>query len=440
MSRSFWWTPLSCLLFAGPGLAAQHTLQAGFEQKIDYTDNVDLVQDNPTAAEEYSFTPSLELDSQGERWKSSIGLQTPFRRYSESRLDSDDQSFTAEGERSLLRGSIGFDAEVLRASTHAVDLDEVGLEGAARDAQRRVRDALSTHWTRKIGERNELTVGTQGQKVVYAPLAEKNFNDYVYYGLQVDWTHALNARTSTQLSAFGNRFQSEQEANFVCGDQGVLEARALGDRRSDSVGLQGGLTRVYSEHLRAQFQIGARNVDTSAPIWSNVYLPLVSPPFVGDPCISLTMPSLGETGDTQTGSLASAGITYSGERLDLSVTVSRALNPSGIGLLQLTGLTLEMSYDWRAHVQFVLHTAGYDNQSARSGGATDQNTFYSRKYYSIRPHVRWRFGRNWWLDSGVDVHNQDLVTMAGQPEPRTADRYHVFMNVEYRSQPISVFR
>ena len=440
--------------------AGSYTVDFGFEQYVEHDDNVNFTVDNETDATGFILTPHVGLKGQTPRWTFGANLDTPFERYSESLLDSDNQDLSLTAERTLERGSVGFDGLVRRDSTHSID--EAGT--VERIADRRVLDSLSAHWVRKVGQRHEIRLTGTGQKALYdsSLRCEDDFecrgtsrlNDYEYTAIQVDWTRLMSERLSTQVGVYGTRYEAEQAPELKFQFQGLAPPfdvpLDVPDVKTDTVALQGGLIRVFNEQLRGTFLVGVRRVETTRAFWNQDCV------YLGTFCfIPLTNPFLSEAQNDSSGSVAIAGIDYTGERLEVSAALTRRLEPSGLALLLETNeLAIDLSYQLRERLFLRLRAQGRDSEGEETTLYTDattpplfQITKFDRQFYSLRPHVRWEFRHRWWLDAGVEMRNQERLIFNGIValpvtfvDPGQATSNIVFVSVGYRTDPIPVFR
>jgi hypothetical protein len=439
---------LLAIFAARPAFGGTYTVELGFEQDIEHDDNIDFSPTTETGANGYILTPHVGLNGRTERWVLGANLDTPFERYSESRLDSDNQDLDVRAERTLERGSLGIDASVLRDSTHS--LDESGI--VERIANRRIRDTLSAHWTRKIGQRHEITLTGTGQKAMYDSSltcnddfechGTRNLNDYTYSSVQFDWSRLMSERTSTQLSVFATRFEAEQPPDTALEFQNLPPPfdvpLDVPNRNSDTVAIQGGLIHAFSEKMHGSFLVGVRRVESKTPFWGqDCLVPVTDSEGNFIFCLVFDTPALVEPNkSTSSGGLGSVGLDYAGERLELGASLTRKLTPSGVGfLLDTNEALIDLSYRLRQRLQLRLHARALDS---------DGDGFpYQRKHYEIRPHARWQFRQNWWLDGGVEVRSQDLSVFSeidGQADSRRATSHVVFVSIGYRTDPIPVFR
>jgi hypothetical protein len=398
---------LAGLVFlAGAAGAAEHTVELGVRSDAEYTDNVDFQTRDETDASSYVLTPELGYTAAGERSNLEIDLALPFRRFSEGRLDSDDQSLSASGSRTLERGSLNFSAGTRRDSTRA-DLDATGI--LPRIAERRVTNDLGVSWARMLGERNQISVGVSGTDARYNTESEAQFDDFENRAAQIGWTRVLNEKTSVLVTLGGSRFESERI--------GCLDGRIVSNE-SDTLSLQAGVTRAITDRLHAEVTAGVREVDSA----------LLGPFFVnfGDgTCFDLS----GSRAFDDTGQLYNVNLAYTGERLEWNASVGRTLNPTGIGLLELDEITGDVSYRLNQYLDLRFLARYYDNQS------TEPGSDYSREFYRVTPHVRWRFARSWWLDGGVEFRSQEFATSVDR-----ADATIVYLSLVYRTAPLPVFR
>src|SRR5262245_11376589 len=164
--------------------AGDYQLVLGVDQISEYDDNVDFTRTNEIDATSYVLTPQLKLDGKSERWQLGVDFELPFERYTEDRLNSDNQELQIRSKRSLEHGEIALDGGVLRDSTHSSEENASGV--VSRVAERRVLDTFSGGWTRNLGERDQLSFGGSVQSADYA--IGSGFHDYDYNGVQTGWT------------------------------------------------------------------------------------------------------------------------------------------------------------------------------------------------------------------------------------------------------------
>jgi hypothetical protein len=454
--RSFWASLPFLLTPATPASAGEYRLRLGVDQYFEYTDNVDFTAQDETEATSYTLTPAVGLDGRGERWEFGLDLRTPFERFSESRLNSDNQDFQAEGTRTLERGLLGFDARILRNSTHTID--EAGL--VERVANRRVMESLSANWTRRVGDRHEIKLTGSGLQVEYDSSLEctpqnvcsgtAQLNDYRYGAIQTDWTRLMTERTSTVLTLSWSRFRADLPPDRQFVGQG-LPPLDLPERTSETIALQGGLTRIFSEKLSGHFIFGARYAENELPLWQQECF------YVGTLClIPIGPPFLTEQNTDDTSGQALTGIAYRGDRLELDVSLSQTLIPSGRGgLMDSKELTTELSYQLRERLILRVSAGALRNESGDSllvVPETEPDLFLvselDRKYYYLRPRVNWRFAEHWSLDAGIDWRSNDVLNYFNPatplpvtfPDSNEAKAQSVFLNLSYNAEPIAVFR
>jgi len=402
-------------LCSGRAVAGEYQLILGVDQLADYDDNVDFTRDNETAATSYTLTPLLKLDGQSERWDLGVDLATPFERYTEDRLDSDNQQLDVQSQRRLERGDLIFTGGLLRDSTHRAEEESSGL--VAQNAQRYVRETFGGSWNRRVGELNQISVGGNAQSANYA--SGTQLHDYDYGSLQLGWSHVINPRVTAQVNVFDSHLSSEVDSEeffvFTPGGSVELVEVAFPDSETDTVGVQGGLTRVFNERLRGSFLLGWRNLDTT----NHAFLGFNS---------DGTAEFLDVTA-SDNGGLSSANITYVGKRFELTTELSRDLTPSGVGVLfERDELSIDFEYQVRERLWLRVHALAYDNDS------TDETQPFSRQFYFVRPQVRWRVLEHWTLTGGFDVRNQDLE------DTGRATSHSVFLALNYETAPIPVFR
>ena len=410
---------LASCLCSGTTTAGEYELRLGVDQQAGYDDNIDFTRVNEIDATSYVLTPNAKLDGKTERWEFGVDLELPFERYSEDRLNSDNQDLQIVSKRQLERGEIDLAGGVLRDSTHRAEEDASGIQ--TRNAERRVLNTFSGSWVRNLGERDRLSVGGSRQSADYAEVS--GLHDYSYGSVLGGWTHIITERMSTQLTVFDSHLESEVFPEVVCvfpispcPEGLVLGVFPLPDAQTDTAGIQGGFTRIFNERLRADVMLGWRHLKTTNH-------------GVADLNPDLT-PVIGTVTDSSNGGLGSLGVTYTGQRFEVAGRLSRDLTPSGIGVLfERDELLVDLAYHLQENLYLRLHAIAYDNQSL------DQSVPFERRYYGVMPHVDWRFRRNWKLLGGVEIRSQELVTNSNPAKSNA-----VFLGLTYASEPLPVFR
>jgi hypothetical protein len=431
-------------MLAGPAGAAEWLGEAGVDQLIEYTDNVDF---SPSVEQEstiYTLSPTFRLDGRSERAQIAFDLALPFERYSESRLNSDNQELTVAGQRTLEKGTAGFTAGLLRNSSHTID--EAGT--VTRFSERRVAEDFNGYWLRKIGERHEVTLRGGARKVDndgdldcsadFVCRGAPRLNNYNHYLAQVDWTRAFSERMVTVVTVFATRFEGAQPPTLLPGrtfENGEpVPPLETPDSRSDTLALQAGIKRAFNERLRGELMLGVREVDTKTPFWDPNCIIVFGGCFIplGDPFVTAVE-------STDQGQIGSAGITYTGERIEFSALARSTISPSSRSFqLESEEVNVDFTYKLRERLQLRL--------TAEAVNAQNDDQQFDREYFRIRPHARWRFLRAWVLDAGVEFRTQDLQDTRIDPFSNVvlvtseADATTAFVNIGYRTEQFSVFR
>jgi hypothetical protein len=401
-------------------MAGEYDLTLGVDQRADYDDNIDFTRENEIDATSYILTPNGKLNGKTERWDFSVDLELPFERYSEDRLNSDNQNLQIVSKRRLERGEIDLAGGVLRDSTYRSEEDASGLQ--ARNAERRVLNTFSGSWMRRVGDRDQLFVGGSRQSSDYA--AVSGLHDYSYGSAQGGWTHIITERMSTQVTVFDSHLENEVNSEVVCAipffnpcpEELIVGIFSLPDAQTDTAGIQAGFTRVFSERLRTDVMLGWRHLKTT-----NHDVVDLNPDGTA---------VIGSFTDSSDGGLGRVGVTYTVPRFEVTGSLSRDLTPSGIGVLfERDELLVDLAYHVQEHLFLRLQAVAYDNKSL------DPSVSFQRRYYRVTPHVDWRFRHNWKLLGGVEIRSQELV-IDSDPAKSNA----VFLGLTYASEALPVFR
>src|SRR5262249_10218176 len=157
------------------------------------------------------------------------------------------------------------------------------------------------------------------------------------------------------------------------------------DAETNTAGIQAGFTRVFNEHLNGIFLLGGRHLKTiNHQLDANL--------------------ALQEVTDSNNGGLATIGVTYTGERFEASATPSQDLTPSGLGVLfDRQKLIGDLAYRLRENLHVHLGVEAYNNDLTnkdaleRQAITTGQRVLLNRKFYALRPSLKWTFRERWSL-------------------------------------------
>ncbi len=402
-------------VFAPMLTGAETTIRLGLDQSLSFNDNYRLQPDGEEISG-YVLTPKAEFKIEQERLRFEADLEADFGRFSDQPLDSDDQQVDLlaafKSERSELQFTAGMERDSTRTS-EAFSTDIVDVF-----ATRRVVGSAGASWSRSINPRNRLNVGAGYRNVHYDNLG---FSDYDYSSAYVGWTWVVSQTSSLQATLSASRFESTTPAFF----NNAFEP-SLTD--SDTVDLNLAYSRALTERWTSSVSLGARQTDTETSAFGCIFQ-------FGNICLAFDR--VEQMADSS-GFIGSLEFGYRGEQFNAKFGGTRSVTPSGISLL-LEQTQYFWNFDWRLAERLTLILQG-----RYSDGEDVDGQVFDRQVLRAGPRVRWRFARNWTLESGYQYANRESFRLIGvlpdgSPDANFLDEdsNEIFMNLRYWRDPMA---
>ena len=199
--------------------------------------------------------------------------------------------------------------------------------------------------------------------------------------------------------------------------------------KSNTLGVQVGMTHSFSETMNGAVSLGRRNTITSTKHTCNGVLGSIWP-YTGTFCTGFNGdPMITYTDETRSNSYSlNANLDKQFDSGKVSGLISRDVNPSGSGLVQTTQYGLSMSKSLTEKLTASLDTSVYHTTyiSVTAPGS---------RYYTFEPRLSWHFSEAWMLDSGYRFAR---VQYDNGSSPITANA--VYLNLTYSWPKIAVSR
>lgn len=348
-------------------------------------------------------------------------------------LDRDDlfldAGFTHTGERTLLdveaaieyRGSITND--LLTTVRTDVNVD-------ARDR------SLSATWSYAFDARNTLQLAGSYSDLDYERTRDTGLSNFRFSTVSVAGIHRLTARDQVSLTVFNSRFVQPRTTTVINGISTTSESE------TDTLGLQLGYTRNFTETLVGSLSAGARRSDSESEVVQSFTVlgppQLVPPPpppgavvignIGGFPLVQIPqqVTNRQETDDTSTGLAINASIEQQLETMDWELTYSRSLTPQGDGdLTERDQITLSLDRRFSERLRGNLD-ARYFQDSGLDGGGRDE-----REFLRVAAGVRWRLSRFWSVSSRYQYRRNERDTIG------TAESNGLFVSLDYNGDKMA---
>lgn len=386
-----------CVMVTVPALAVEYTATASVDQRVLYDSNIMLFPDSAEMdardlqdryASAYDLTPGLLLGARGPRWEGSLNTRLRFTRLSNGDLDSDDQFLDLNWERAGERMRWSFAGSLDRRSTRSLvaDLDDDFILNASRIESR----ALSPGWSLTLTEKDLLQVGVNWLDTEYAA---PRFADYENYGVDVGWRHQFDQQNDLTVTVYRSEFDSSRSP--------TTDVPFEISTKSETLGLQLGLSRRFNEAFSGSLTIGVRQVDSTSGRVECVEFFL----------FFCTRQDVVAVKNDSTGFTAQSGFNYAGELWSLNASLGRSLVPNGSigGLLETDTVNVRFQRQLAPQLSFEL------SANASQAETLNSTTFYQRDQMTIVPLVRWQFSKRWSLSGSLRYRVRDVERDAVDP-------------------------
>ncbi|WP_296591044.1 hypothetical protein [Methylophaga sp.] len=348
----------SLILLSNSVIAAEYLVDADLSPTLRYDDNVELREDKEGSFST-EITPTLFLSRATE--DSFLGLDAGYRIEkftSLEELDRQDPFLLFSSSATHERSEFGLDAEYSQRAQRTIAAEDTG--DFASDATVTTR-SIAPRYQYQLSARDFLYTNLSYQDRSYD---DNEFLDNETYVITGGWRRNFTERLTGGLAL-----------TYI-----DYEAEAI-DRTSeyDSYNLNVTSTYRLSELWSFAGQVGYRTLDSEN---SNINGFTVK--------------------DTSSGSLFSLSAIYEGYLNNISIEISKALNPSGEGVVNEQE---SISVDWQRQIASRLDF-GFNASFQKTTSASDfDNT--DRDYMTFSPSLRWRVEENITLNLGYQFRKQD---------------------------------
>ena len=418
------WIPVCLLLLSLPAQAAEWLIEPAISLRSGYNDNIRLDTGPEDSVWETALTPSVRFGVAkedrglfGKAYASVRRFTGGSGRNSSSQLDREDYHFDTNAyygtERNQFSGLLNF----TRDSTLDSALDQTGQVLSSRATRNRI--TLGPRWIRTLDEKTQLDLGYNFTTVSYSD--EEDFQrliEYDYHQFSAALLRQLTPRIEGTLSTTYSSYRPD--SNFD----------------SDTVNIQVGISRSFSETLSTSWMAGYRET-TSDTLIATGFCINADPGAKFPKCQGGTPVQTGtrKDDDNNSGSVFSADITKLLEKGELSATLSRASNPSSDGeLLDTTRLILAGTYKFSEKLRTSLWIE-YSNAETISR-VTNNIRKTDQDLFRIRPKLFWKWRQEWQLEAEYEYVENDR----NNRNSGTARRNAFYLTLRYQPRKISISR
>lgn len=389
------WSGLAVLAAIGWGGAAhgaEFSATPSVSLYSEYNDNLQLTTQPHDSIWSFDLSPRLSLARRTERSSVKLDGRADLRRYlGHSSYDTDDVSLDLSSHYATELDRWSLAASAVRNTTLTGELEASGVLGGKRIPRRSY--GFNPSWTRQVDAQTSVQLAYNLSDVSYP--GSTSYTNYRYQEVDGSVIRQWNAKTQISFTALGSRFESPASQS-----------------KTDTLGMQAGLTYSFSENAQGSVTAGWRSSKGSGLLKERVAVPF--PPYY------LVIERNQTT--TSTGALLSASWEQRFERGTATVSLSRNLSPGGLGVLYQTDqATLHAVRHFAPTTDLTLDIVAVQN-SAAQGGTSGTN----RKYISVSPGIRWRLTPWWLMAAHYQYRRQKYVSVAN-----SASGNSVSLSIQY---------
>ncbi len=347
------WIATSKVLVVLPVLFVISATSVADQWSIDPKIEIGFIQDNnitlsPTNKFDDSgiiSRPEISLSRKSERTETRLTAVGDIRRYSDfDILDSEDYKLKF---LTAWRSELSELKLKLSASEYSTVTGEGNDTGQFVIGGDRNTISISPSWKYKIASEKFLEVSYAGKEVDYNSIAT-NFTDYSYQQYDLRYLHRYDPKNMFSVNLNTGIYETD-DSNF----------------EAITYGITLGLDHKFTETFSGKIYLGGSETESEIGAGASVV----------------------ETSDN--GLLFMAGLEKKRERTVYNATLSRAVVPSGGGLLMLSDkVKLSLRHRMTQKVDFGLALNAISNENANGTVST-----LDRDYVSVSPSVDWWFNK-----------------------------------------------
>jgi hypothetical protein len=396
------------------GKAAEWTAEPAVTARHEYNDNINLSLHPQNSVRGSIVTPSLDLGVNTPIWQLSGGVSATQRRYSgQEGLDRDDNAsrlstiYRTERNRWQLNAS--------RSLTSLLSSDLIGSDTGVVQAQLQTETKTVTPtWTWNYSQTTLLQVMYQQSDVAYENTQSAGLYDYEYRSAAVTLSNQISVQNQIFVTGGYSRFQVP--------DTGL---------DSDTLSLQIGATRIFSQTVQGTLQAGLRTTESTTRGGNPIFTRFTT--IVDGQLVEVLLPT-GITQDSRSennSSVFSGSLEKKFEKVLTRFSVSRALSPSGSGgQSELDAVSFNLRNPLSPRLTLSAN-ANWHKTSAIEGNISNNDL----TYYNLSSGIDWQWLRD--LSVGMDYR---YAHVNREHENAAADSHSVGLALIYRPKKISISR
>ena len=402
---------LPALLAPLGGRAAEWSAEPSVKLRREYNDNLRLSVYPHESVNGSLITPALNLGVAGPVWSVGLNAEATQRRYSgEEGLDRDDSAFNLASLFKTERSTWQLDAS--RARDSAVISESVDADtGAVSATRERETDSVNPKWTWMYSPVTQLQLALGQTDVSYeASSLSTGLYDYRYRTASVTLGKMLSQMD--QIFLYGGF--SEYQVPITSFD-------------SETISLQAGFTRSFSETTKGTLQAGQRRTESFIKGGTPTYTYYSS----GGVTYIIATGVKPDTRTTKTGSVFTGSLETKMESTEWNFSLSRSLDPSGSGG-QVEQDQFKFKFNKRLSPRAGININGSALKVRTQEGNISNN---DRNFYDFGPGAYWQWTREWSVGA-----NYRYAHVKREYENEAADSNSVNLWLTYKPLKMSVSR
>lgn len=353
------------LIHSSVVMSAEYVVGADFSPTLLYNDNV-LLRENERSSFFTRLSPTLSLSRAEANSKIMLSAGYRIERYASlSELDREDPFANLSLAYNTERSVYGLTAGYSQNAQRDIAFDDTGDFSSNATVTTRT---ISPNYQYQLTEKDFVYTNLNYQERTYgntgSGLNNQNFSDNESISLTGGWRRNLSERLTGGVAVTYVMYESESPT-----------------QKSDYDSYNISLTSTYriTEKWSVDGSVGYRTLDSENR-------------FIDG----------SKRTDKSTGTLFNIALRYAGETDTLALTISRALNPSGEGVVnEVDSVGLGWSRQMTELLSANLNTSYQQTESADDFNRTQ------RKFFTLSPSLRWQMNRQFAFDLGYQYRRQE---------------------------------
>ena len=420
------------MLFVPGSAAVEYRFDPAIQLRTLFDDNLDMrIPGEEIISFGVDVAPQLRATATSDTWQFAFNGKLNFVQFEDEVFNSEDQDVSFRMTRTTPRTVFQLDLANIRREDVTAGIQDI--DELARINERVDRQIFSPAFQYILSPKNRVVISGTIANTHYDAL---NFNDFDYNGVTIGWTHQFDERTTFDINVEATDFDSVTPFQLALDSlacrsdvpEVTFNSNGFG---SESLGINIGATYQWTEQLLVRASVGTRETDSEQDIVGCG--DVIDVQIINGQLVFFTQPLQQTPTSSADSLLLDLGMQYRGEKYDLTLNLSRSVEPVGLGFLsQRDSAILNIDYKLAEKITASL-ISRYNNVDGLDEALSSN---FGRENFMIQPSLNWRVTEQWTVNGGVrfrQVENEDALGVR-------REGFQVFAGARYKFKPTLISR